>query len=399
MTLLALIALQQADIDERVLGDAKAARTRLYASPDARRWALWSSEDGASWRLVVDGAAVKGVFESFEGFTFSPDSKRYAFIGRVKTGVVAVVDGEASDVYAEAGGITFSRTGKRVGYSAQDSSGRAYMVVDGNKGEAWDSVDGLQFAAQDESVIFCATRKNAGGVVKNGALMHTVEATHAVLYSVSHDGNRSAFMTMGERGDAFYIDGKRVAMGSEVLDVRLSPDGRRMYWLLATKDGQIPVLDGVAGDRFKSVSNPTFSPDSKRFVCVGEDRNGCFLVIDGKKGPETECGSGPLAFSPDGQRIAHLTRDRDGRRMAVNGKTLGDVLCNNAQPVFSPDGKDIAWWAQGNDKLWRVVVNGKPSEPFDGQPHNQLLTWQQSKSCFAALGLVSKQVVRKFVKP
>jgi len=108
------------------------------------------------------------------------------------------------------------------------------------------------------------------------------------------------------------------------------------------------------------------------------------IVVDGKT-LQREA-AGPVAFSSDGAHFAFTFGRPPGRTLNFDGKDLpGDVFTfqapsfwpnhrPRAEFVFSPDGKRVAYFAQQPGNASAVYLDGKPVVTFSGNPENLTFT-------------------------
>ncbi|MDQ6624214.1 MAG: hypothetical protein M3Y86_12130 [Verrucomicrobiota bacterium] len=106
---------------------------------------------------------------------------------------------------------------------------------------------------------------------------------------------------------------------------------------------------------------------------------------DGKPGPEFDeiahfgagSASPAIVMTRDGSHIAYLGRRGRNRLLYVDGKevpvSLGgspnSFYLNTGCFVFSPSGKHFAYFTQGEDRLWRVLVDDK-----EGPAYSEILS-------------------------
>ncbi len=127
------------------------------------------------------------------------------------------------------------------------------------------------------------------------------------------------------------------------------------------------AVDGRRGEEFDQVGPPVLSRDGRRVAYRAHQGDRCFVVVDGERGPDFELMSDP-AMSADGKVVAYGAR-RAGRWELVAGPTRTPI---EHQPHFvfvSPQGQSVGYWyfesQGGGASRVRVVVDGKPCEPFD----------------------------------
>jgi Tol biopolymer transport system component len=118
-----------------------------FFSPNSRRVAyvthrwgpgnLWHSREGEKFFAVADGNAGKAYCDIREP-TFSPDSRRFAYVARQDDKWLVVVNGNEQKAYDEIGeeSLTFSPDSRRFAYWAR-SGGKWFVVVDGTEGKSY----------------------------------------------------------------------------------------------------------------------------------------------------------------------------------------------------------------------------------------------------------------------
>ena len=154
--------------------------SKLYPiifSPDSKRLACVADNDRKQF-LVVDGVESKEGYDSVFNVTFSPDSKKIAYGAerdrkcfvvlrgptyRIERGgeMIAIATDKVldEDQYDKIFSITFSPDNEHVIYPIQKDD-KCFVVVDGIKGEQYDSIAGIiKFDPQKSSIFsFFASR-------------------------------------------------------------------------------------------------------------------------------------------------------------------------------------------------------------------------------------------------
>ena len=140
-------------------------------SPDSKRLACVASYDRKQF-LVVDGVESKEQYDSIFNITFSPDNKKIAYGAerdnkcfvvlrgptyRIDRGgeMIAIATDKAQDEdqYDKIFSIIFSPDSKHVIYTIQ-KDGKCSIVVDGIKGDEYDSIAGIiKFDPQKSSIF------------------------------------------------------------------------------------------------------------------------------------------------------------------------------------------------------------------------------------------------------
>lgn len=205
--------------------------------------------------------------------------------------------------------ITFSPDGRRVAYVIEehispDEPDRDFVVVDGQKSEAYNRAYDLVFSPNGKHFAYA--------VKKREKVLHPDKGTYEHI------------------GGEFFT-----------------------------------VLDGKKGKSYDEVQHPTFSPDSQRFAYAAEKNGSHFVVLDGKKGKPTHCYITDLFFSPNSKRLAyeigcpHWYDDGEDSYMVIDGKKQKyHSACWDF--TFSPDSKHFAYVSDG-----KIIFDGREWKNFD----------------------------------
>jgi hypothetical protein len=331
--------------------------------------------------LVVGGKAGpplkpwRKISSPFDGFTFSPDGKRYAYVA---AGWFAIPALKVKD----------SLYFRKEPLSPAALAEGVPVVV---------SIDG-------SAVIVDGQRTGAGGMPPEGDLEFeagkTLQqekarfVTGAYLFSepvFSPDGSRVAFAEVefkGTKGFSLapeyagrvYVEDKpgpaytvRGGTGQPILEANgfpiivrglypawagvsapvFSPDSRHVaYAARRAKDDYFIMLDGAPqpGPRLEwFLGGPVFSPDSQHVACVGHAEGQTVVVLDGTitaRLPGTKDDFAELlTFSPDGHRLAFVT--------------------GTAEPAY--------WTGENMRARRRVVVDGVPGRQYDATSFERLV--------------------------
>jgi tricorn protease len=180
-------------------------------SPDGKRIAYLRS--GQLWTMAADGTDVKTVVKGVQVFDYdwSPDSKYFAFArtdGSYASEIYIVpsTGGEAKNVthYATFNGdVTWSKTGKKLGFIGQRRSGYLYHVLSLQKPAVtsifpgpdidWDDI-------QDRVRQPAPIAADAGAISPDGARVAFHSPQTNDLWVVSSDGRQLIRVTNGSQG-------------------------------------------------------------------------------------------------------------------------------------------------------------------------------------------------------
>ncbi|UCF87787.1 MAG: hypothetical protein JSV70_04925, partial [bacterium] len=82
---------------------------------------------------------LDGTYDSVMDVTFSPDSRKLAYVATAKKKMFVVVNGEKSVPYEEAGSLVFGPDSGHLAFLASDKKGML-IVVDGVEGKRYDTI-------------------------------------------------------------------------------------------------------------------------------------------------------------------------------------------------------------------------------------------------------------------
>ncbi len=352
--------------------------------------------------VVVDGQPGPA-FGKVENFTFSPDGKRYAYVGfgapdreppthqEQKEGKMwapltchVVVDGEASPRYGAVKGLTFSKDSSTSAYAAQAATGDWHIVIDGEPGPAFAQITPLD-AAPDKMVhltddgrhhaYVAATSREAKSDTPHVLVLNGRTVAERVpqgrnhpfqLLTISPDGQRWASMGEVPRENSqaprqWYIDvdGEEKIVNGDVREIRFSPDSRHLVYLVNLPGRQVAVVhDGVEYGPYGAVSSLHFSPDGSRLAFItGDAKGGRTVVINGEPGPSyRHIDEESLRFDEAG-RIVYSVADHHSAapRLVVDHEETG------REALISPDGsRSVALQETGSGTRKQLFVDDEP---------------------------------------
>lgn len=303
----------------------------LHFSPDGKRLAFWAMEKGmrrviadskegklynASWEwqrtaLMVTNADVQ--FCQFPlDLTFSPDSKRLAYVGALSEDKKprVVLDGEEIGLHEGLVdcGLVFSPDSQRLAYVARQGT-NFVPIIDRQPGRSY-----------DEGVILTPS-------------------------GLSADGKRFAYFARTEGRQLVIVDGTEVGPFEQVgvASLTFSPDSRQLAFKFSRGDLSYVWRDGREEGGFESIAGIAFSPDSQRFTYLARRGGKWVAVLDGQESKSNDGIVGLLTFSPDSKRLAYAVRSGENA-MIVADEQEGKPY-RQAQEVrlrFSPDSKHLA---------------------------------------------------------
>jgi hypothetical protein len=178
-----------------------------------------------------------------------------------------------------------------------------------------------------------------------------------------------------------------------------SRDGNHLAYPARRHDGWVVVRDGVAGPPWEGVGSIAWSPRGDHLAYAAEKRGRWFVVRDGQPGaPHDGLRARSLRFSADGEHLGYAAEaggrvvvvldgntsspyDAAGRLVLGPGGRHGFVAQRGqdmlvvvagaesgryedvADLALSPGDGRAAWIAR-SEGAWRVVLDGRESEPF-----------------------------------
>ncbi len=233
--------------------------------------------------VIVDGKEF-GPYSRVFGFSFAADSKRYAFAATSPTGAGVMVNGTASETYAQVGAPVFSPDGARVAFPALVKERDWRLIVDGKEAAAGNSFS---------SPVF------------------------------SPDGKRLACVSKGKEGqDLLWVDGKVIAESTRVIrDILFSPDSQRVACIRDYAHGCGVSIDGANLPGELARYEVIFSPDSHHLAYIARLGGQQAVMIDGKPLPATNGSIFALDFTPDGHHLIYgvISRDQPRMQLAIDG--------------------------------------------------------------------------------
>lgn len=397
-------------VQERVLATLPHAETDAarYANPNsprvfvdtAQRRLAYVVKQGAKEHVVVDGARqpdydavelVTTATQQARRFFFSPNGKRYAYVGRRDGAYYLVVDGKEIARLDEPRQPFFGPNGRLV-YQIQQRQrwpkaeggyrDSARMVIEGIRGTSrpYMACCDPVFSPDGRHVVYFAwdwTDKLR--LVMDGREVRASSGDGYPIAEFSPDGQTFAYFL--KRGDAMLL----VVNGRELKVDRpdYSPQRPDDIHLLLTDNGHFAyvssadageseefrvVVDGKPGRSYPSLGGLNMSADGRHVAYLAWRDENYHVVVDGVEGPAYEHATG-VRLSPDGNHVAYFA-SHSGNDMfsvidGVPGKTYWFIDSHGA--TFSPDGRRCCFFATKADDTQVLVVTGEPPQEYPAQ--------------------------------
>ncbi len=222
------------------------------------------------------------------------------------------------------------------------------------------------------------------GIALNGKNFITVEHCTDPVFSPD---NQTLAIVLKQKGWKLYYQRELIDGHEPVTPVKFSPDGRRLIYLARDEkkrfvvegDQTHPHADAVDWDRL------TFTNDSTVLAYPAFIDGAWRMVINGDPGPAWDRIATAPIITNNAPNIFYVAF-KQGRYHVVDRHTPGPGLrLIDSPPVVSDDGKIFAYWAMGDDLLWRVYRNHKPVHDYDTDRPGRLLLSSDGKSLAAVL--------------
>lgn len=255
---------------------------------------MYAAIDGQSVRVVVDGVAGPPLGGA-QRLTFSPDGRRFAYVGILSHGIALFVDHEPGPIFDAIASPVFSPDSRRLAYGAVRRS-RLHVVVDGVEGPEFKDCWGDIVFSPDSTRWAYLSLKGGSGIL--GRLQ---TKGRAVVDGVA----------TGEVWDSFSSQ------------PHFSPDSRHLAFTAARSGSNHLVLDDVPGPAFDSVGPPRFGATGRLYYLAGSD--GRFMIVaGGTRGVSVDDvaaqPSETFIVSPDGNHVASVVHARDAWRPLVDDR-------------------------------------------------------------------------------
>jgi Tol biopolymer transport system component len=348
----------------------------VVMSVDARHLAFLGVK-GDKQYIIVDGHQGPAFDWILPDSLFVIGDGQAAYIVQNDDLMQAVIGGRVDKGYPS---IQFNRLfvspdGKKVAYIAVLPSKKMAIVLDGQEGPAFDSIDFPLFSPNSLRLAYRAMSDGMARVVVDGQSQPAYDSVAGISLSFSPDSQRIAYEAVRKGQHVVVIDGKEALQCNPLkAGPGFSPDSKRWAAAIAadpadsSSNKTCVALDGKIGPIYEAAfsGDMRFSPDSKHFAFAAMHGKQAVVVIDGaEKPPVDDIGAHTLIFSPDSAHYAFAAMSGADQVVVYDLKSLKAWQAIQAgTPLFSPDSKHLAYVGEEDNK-WTVVIDGKQGDAWD----------------------------------
>ena len=314
-------------------------------SPVGRSVAYVVSDGEKQIMIIGSNESKRYDFVGYQNYSYDGKLIGYVAInGDASQAVISNQENPKNDLVYSGKSISFAPNSYKVIYKEADGRKVRY-VIDGSKGNYYDSVDDLIFSPDGKKFAYKAVKFGYYGGESGGT---------KVVSGIVEGGHYSE--------DQSYIG---------VESIKFSPDSKNLYYE-AYRETEYPqqestiVINGNEGKWYTSINGFVVGKDNK-LGFIAKQGNESFLVTNGIEGERfyekrsAYSAIGSLTASLDGQTIGYEVNKQENRGAYY---VIGDKKEKEYEAVqgltFSPDGKNYAYIAYQNKKYF-AVVNGKES--------------------------------------
>jgi hypothetical protein len=400
----------QTKVEESMVG-ASAPRTQAYGiSKNGAHYAVLTPK-GAKNVVMIDG--VEGPpFDELLGkrgaigtvisdVIFTDDGSRHAYLARIGTEYILVVDGKEiyrSELLPTRTNLTykelqFSPAGKHVIFMdlkpGLDRNARARLIIDGKPGpESGNQAIEPVFSPDESRWAYNAVKVN-GRIGGSSDQYFTVVDGKELPFNgfdpvFTADNKLLTNLKAGAPNSVIVPDG--VSTGSKTGDtngrmrqtIGPAPTGSRWAGVRMSRKAGDPAVLFLDGKEVPEALDPEeviFSPDGKRYmaICRNNVTRVRFVVVDGKKGPDYQSiVQGLSRFTPDSSRAIYVGMALGKHHVVVDNQPSAEGYVqitgsNENRLVVSKKGGRFGYVAgDGSGVNQFLSVDGKPI-PLNGR--------------------------------
>ncbi len=221
-------------------------------------------------------------------------------------------------------------------------------------------------------------------VACNGKLV--VTSIHSTDPTFTPD-SKNVGLIISDSGWTLFYGKQRLEAYEPVTPVCFTPDGHRTYYLSREEDKRFVVDGEYAHPLADSLDwdNLVVTPDSFIIAYPAHIDGAWRMVINGDPGPKWDrIASAPVTV-PNGRSVFYIVFNK-GRYHIVDRHTAGPgMYLIDSPPVASDDGRTFAYWAMGEDQVWRVYRNHKPVRGYEAHRPGQLAISPDGQTLWAVL--------------
>lgn len=279
-------------------------------------------------------------------------------------------------------GYSFSLVGQRLACAVGTDDGRGCMLVDGERGAAFD-------ALYDPAFVMVSLSPELVWPEAQKARLARSEARRGPVV-FSDDGTRCAYPVVREQELVVVVDGedlwKAPAEGNRISGLEFSPHSRIVYHVRhpaqgSREDGFQLVVNGAAERLSYMQPFPVFNSDGTRYAYVATDldRVTHHLIIDGEEAPYL--GLKPVWTAAD-QLVTVAPIDPATQLVAVqlDGEKLLEAQVVE-RVIPAPAGKRVATLTRGN-RAYQLHIDG---EQVSNGPLIEDVFWSAEGARYGAL--------------
>lgn len=315
--------------------------------------------------------------------SFSPDGRRYAFVGHRGGNSVPVIDAVEDPAGLRVGFFVWSKTSQRIAYTVGDYD-RSRLIVDGKSVTEAGNFSQITFSPDGRRLAWVAGTNSGIELHLDGRRLtprggddpKAFQQIHTLQFSP--DSKRFAYVQGADPIVRIILDDKVVGTfdeiaGGIVQGIEFSPDNKRLLveygGLLSTRVGFIEggkVVPSGTSDGTMGYPRIIWSPNGNHYCTVLWRANKMYAVEDGNATPEHVYVVADPGWLLDDGRLAYAASDdRDGRAWTTHVGTT--EIAGWLLRDITPDGRHMALCGgSSNGVATPVQVDGRQYGPVGG---------------------------------